>query len=150
MSALKEQLYQQCCDYVSKKEAAIKKLIAEAQESSANETKSSAGDKYETAREVLQQEIDLNLSRLNELHKLKTVLEHILPTQSGLTVLPGSVVYTSNGNFYISISAGMIKAAGTSFYAISAASPIALKMLGKKAGYVFDMNNKRVEIKAVN
>jgi transcription elongation GreA/GreB family factor len=149
MSALKEQLYRQCCDYISKKEAEIKKLIAEAQESSANETKSSAGDKYETTREVLQQEIDLNLSRLNELNKLKTELEYISPTQSGLTVSPGSVVYTSNGNFYISISAGKIEADGTSFYAISPASPIASKMLGQKAGYAFDMNGKRFEIKAV-
>jgi hypothetical protein len=149
MSALKEQLYQQCCDYLSKKEAEIKKLIAETRESSANETKSSAGDKYETTREVLQQEIDLNLSRLNELNKLKTVLGYILPTQTGSTISPGSVVYTNNGNFYISISAGKIKADGTSFYAISSASPIASKMLGQKAGYSFDINNKRFEVKAV-
>ncbi|WP_276133742.1 hypothetical protein [Polluticoccus soli] len=149
MSALKEQLYQQCCDYVSKKEADIKKLIADAQESSANETKSSAGDKYETTREVLQQEINLNLSRLNELNKLKTVLGHISPTQTSLAISPGSVVYTSNGNFYISISAGKIEAGGTSFYAVSSSSPIASKMLGQQAGYSFDMNGKRFEIKAV-
>lgn len=149
MSALKEQLYQQCCDYVSKKEAEINKLIADARESSANETKSSAGDKYETTREVLQQEIDLNLSRLNELKKLKTVLDHISPTQTSLTISPGAVVYTSNGNFYISISAGKIEADGTGFYAISSSSPIASKMLGQKAGYSFDMNGKRFVIKAV-
>lgn len=149
MSALKEQLHRQCCDYVSKKETEIKKLIAEALESSASETKSSAGDKYETTREVLQQEIDLNLSRLHELDKLKAVLEHILPTQSGVIISPGSVVYTSNGNFYISISAGKLKADGTSFYAISTDSPIASKMLGQKAGYSFDMNSRRFEIKAV-
>ncbi len=141
----------ECRDYLSKKEAEIKKLISEARESSANETKSSAGDKYETAREVLQQEIDLNLSRLNELNKLKTALEYILPTQTGLTISSGSVVYTSNGNFYISISAGKITAAdGTSFYAVSSDSPIASKMLGQKAGYSFEMNGKRFEIKAVS
>jgi len=146
MLALKKQLYKHCCDYISQGEAEIKKLIAETRQSSANETKSSAGDKYETTREVLQQEINLNLSRLNELNNLKTVLESISPTQTGFTISLGSVVYTSNGNFYIAISAGKINADGVSFYAISSVSPIASKMLGQKAGYSFDLNNKRFKI----
>jgi hypothetical protein len=80
MTAIKEQLYQLCGEYINNREAEIKKVIAEAQDAAANETKSSAGDKYETGREVMQQEIDLNLGRLNELKKLRTVMEQILHT----------------------------------------------------------------------
>lgn len=132
--------------FVSKREAEIKKLIDEAQDAANNETKSSAGDKYETGREVMQQEINLNLARLGEISNLKATLEHITITQTAATALPGSVVYTSNGNFYIAISAGKLTVAGTAFFAISAASPIGAKLLGKQAGYSFDLNGRKFVI----
>ncbi len=146
MAALKEQLYQLCNDYISKREAEIKKVIADAQEAAANETKSSAGDKYETGREMMQQEITQNQGRLNELNQLKATLKHITPTQKGAVALPGSIVYTNNGNFYVAISAGPLKAEGTSFYAISAASPIGSKLIGQTAGYSFDLNGKKFTV----
>jgi transcription elongation GreA/GreB family factor len=150
MPTLNEQLYILCRDYISNREAEIKKAIAEIREAAANETKSSAGDKYETAREVMQQEINLNKSRLNELNKLTATLDHITPAQTGPVALPGSVVYTSNGNFYISISAGQLKVGGTMFYAISAASPIGSKLSGQKAGDSFELNGKKFIIEKVN
>jgi transcription elongation GreA/GreB family factor len=149
MTAIKEQLYQLCGEYINNREAEIKKVIAEAQDAAANETKSSAGDKYETGREVMQQEIDLNLGRLNELKKLRTVMEQILHTQSGAAVVPGAVVYTSNGNFYIAVSAGQLRVAGIIYYAVSAASPIGQKMVGQKAGHTFELNGKSFTIKEV-
>jgi transcription elongation GreA/GreB family factor len=149
MALLKEELYRFCIDFVNNRESEIKRVIAEAQEAANNETKSSAGDKYETGREVIQQEINLNLARLNELGKLRATLEHITPTQTGSTALPGSVVYTNNGNFYIAIGAGKITIAGTSFFAISAASPIGSKLLGKEEGYSLDLNGKKFVIEKI-
>jgi len=146
---LKEELYQLCIDFVCNRETEIKKLIAEARDAANNETKSSAGDKYETAREVIQQEINLNLARLSELGKLRATLEHITPTQTGAVALPGSVVYTSNGNFYISIGAGKIAVNSTIFFSISAASPIGSKLLGKKVGYSFDLNGNKFVIEKI-
>ena len=81
MSRLKEQLYLLCTAYIKSKEAEIRKSIAEAQEAANDDTKSSAGDKFETGRELMQQEIDLNLSRLSELNNLKTILDRIIPAQ---------------------------------------------------------------------
>ncbi len=149
MATLKEALYQLCSTYISNREADIKKVIAEAQDAAAGETKSSAGDKYETGREVMQQEINLNLTRLSELHNIRATLDHISPTQQGAMAVPGSVVYTNNGNFYISISAGPLVAEGTNFYAVSAASPLGAKMIGKHTGYSFDMNGKKFQIQEV-
>jgi transcription elongation GreA/GreB family factor len=150
MATPNEQLYRLCGEYITHREAEIKKTIAEIQEATANETKSSAGDKYETAREVMQQEINLNKGRLAELNKLKATLEHIIPTQNGPIALPGSVVYTNNGNFYLSISAGQLKVGDTVFYAISIASPIGAKLVGQKAGHAFELNGKKFIIGKVN
>jgi len=149
MSKLKEQLYILCCDYLKNREAEIRKTIAEAQEAANDDTKSSAGDKFETGREIMQQEIDLNLVRLNELNKLKTALEHIIPAQKGAVAMPGSVVYTNNGNFYISVSAGQLKVDGTPYYAISAASPIGSQLAGQQAGHEFTLNGKKFVIERV-
>ena len=150
MSKLKEQLYLLCVEYLKNRETEILKAIADAQEAANNETKSSAGDKFETGREVMQQEIDLNLVRLNELNKLKAAIEHILPSQKGSVVVPGSVVYTNNGNYYIAIGAGQLKLDGTNYYAISIASPIGAKLAGQIAGYEFTWNGKKFVIEKVS
>lgn len=146
MTTLKEQLHQLCGAYISSREAEINKNIAELRDAAANDTKSSAGDKYETSREVIKQEIDLNLARLNEWNKSKDLLNRILPTQEGSVAMPGSVVYTDNGNFYLSISAGHLQVAGVGFYAISVASPIGKALIGKEARHSFVLNGKTYNI----
>jgi len=149
MSKLKEQLYLQCVEYLRTKEAEIKTAINEAQEAANSDTKSSAGDKFETGRESMQQEIDLNLTRMGELNKQKQALENIIPVQKGSIVMPGSVVHTNNGNYYIAISAKQLKADGATYFAISISSPIGEKMAGKTAGESFEMNGKNYMIESV-
>jgi transcription elongation GreA/GreB family factor len=148
MADLKQQLYNLCGEYITDREAEIKKIIAEAREAANNETKSSAGDKYETGREVMQQDIDLNMTRLNELNKLKQTLDRI-PMQSNTTAQPGAVVCTSLINYYIAISAGQLKVDGVVYFAISAASPIGMKLAGLGAGDTCMLNDKKIKIKSV-
>ena len=150
MSKIKEQLYILCGEYIMNREGEIKQAIAEAREAANNETKSSAGDKYETGRETMQQEIDLNITRLNELNKLKQTLERIIPGQKSDVAVPGSVVRTNNGNYYIAIGAGKLKRDGVTYYAISAESPIGEKLHGQKAGYTFEFNGKKFVIEGVS
>lgn len=149
MPNVKEQLYILCSDYLKKQESDIRKVIAEAQEAANDETKSSAGDKYETGREVMQQEIDLNLARLNELNKMKQTFERIIPGQKNTSVQPGAVVRTNNGNYFISISAGLLKVDSINYYAISAASPIGTKLAGLSIGDNFQFNGKHFVIEGV-
>jgi len=149
VSKLKQQLYLLCGEYIANREREIKAAIAEAREAVANETKSSAGDKYETGVETIQQDIDLNITRLNELGKLKQVLERIIPEQTSGVVVPGSVVRTNNGSYYIAIGAGKIKADDAMYYAISPESPIGEKLAGHEAGHKFDFNGKKYMIESV-
>ena len=149
MPDIKQQLYTLCTEYIAAKETDIRRTIDEAREAANNETKSSAGDKYETGRETMQQEIDLNLTRLNELNRLKQTLERIIPTQKSDIAVPGSAVLTNNGNYYIAIGAGILKADGKAYYAISAASPIGELLAGKRKGDMFSFNGKSYVVEDV-
>jgi transcription elongation GreA/GreB family factor len=146
MSNLREELYKQCLDYVQKRMDAAEQGIKEAQQASKDDTKSSAGDKYETGRAMMQQETDRNMAQLNEANKLKVALNTISTSSSADSVEPGSVVITNNGSFYIAISAGTLSVKGETYFAISPASPIGMKMKGKKAGDEFSLNGKNYEI----
>ncbi len=140
--SLKEELYKQCLEYVQSRMDAAQQGIDEAQQASKDDTKSSAGDKYETGRAMMQQETDRNMAQLNEANKLKVALNAINPTTIHTVTDTGSVVITNNGNFYMAISAGTLTVDGKAYFAISPASPIGLKLKGLKAGDKFELNGK--------
>jgi transcription elongation GreA/GreB family factor len=149
VNKLKQDLYQQCLTYVQNRMDAAQQAIDEAQQAQKDDTKSSAGDKYETGREMAQQETDRNMAQLTEANKLKIILNTINPSVASTQVENGSVVITNNGNFYIAISAGSLAADGLTYFAISLAAPIGVKMRGLKPGDVFNLNGKDYTINSV-
>ena len=149
MISIKEELYKQCLQYVEDCISTAQQAMNAARESANDDTKSSAGDKYETGREMMQQEIDRNRKQLEEANRLKLVLEQIDPLIMTDTVQNGSLVITNFGKFYISISRGQILADGLNYFAISAVSPIGLKLMKQKAGSEFDFNGKIFKIEDI-
>lgn len=148
---IKRQLYEICVNNINQRIAASKQSIAEAQQASANETKSSAGDKYETGRAMMQQEIDRNNVQLNEALKLKLAMDKVKPDAAPLsTINAGSLVITSNGNFYLTVSAGSVTLQGVIYHLISPASPIGLKLKGMQKNDCFLLNNKEYCITAIH
>jgi hypothetical protein len=142
MINLKKELYNQCLNYVEKRMEAAQLAITEAQKASNDDTKSSAGDKYETGREMMQQETNRNLTQLNEANKLRVALNKVNTTAISETVDTGSLVITNHGNFYIAISAGTLSVNNEIWFAVSPASPIGSVLKGLKAGNEFNLNNK--------
>ena len=149
MDNIKKSLHQLCIQYVQGRMLAAEQAIAEAQQSANNDTKSSAGDKYETGREMAQQETNRNLSQLNEANKLMVALNQIGFNGISATAETGSVVSTDNGDFYMAISAGTHLLHGKKYFAVSPGSPIGLKLKGKTAGEEFNLNGKTYRIKAI-
>lgn len=149
MSKLKTQLYSLCLHYVEQRIETAQKAITEAQDAANDETKSSAGDKYETGRAMAQLEIEKNASQLAEAGKLKNTLALINPAIRTDFVQIGSLVLTNQGNFYLSISAGQFKIEDQVYFAISAASPIGLKLIGLKSKDQFSFNNKTYQIQEI-
>lgn len=132
---------------ISEKIQKLEQLIAETRASN-NDTKSSMGDKYETSREMLQQEINNLQLQLNEQLKSQQILKNI-NLISHKTVGLGSGVETDKGKFFIAISLGEIFFNQEKIFIISAESPLAKAMYGKKEGDFFSLNNLTQTIKNI-
>lgn len=146
---IKQQLHHLCRAYLDNNMQNAEAVIADAREAARNETKSSAGDKYETAREMMQQDIDLNNARLQQLRRQLEVLDRIAIDTDSAIIIPGSLVHTTQGIYYISISAGKLAVDGKTYYAISIDSPLGAQLKGKKAGEEFIINGKKGTISDV-
>lgn len=127
----------------------FEKLIAETRASN-NDTKSSMGDKYETGREMLQQEINNLQVQLNEVLKqqdfLKTSFDKLRMTKKFDKAEKGAIVKTEKGLFFISVSLGEINFDNQKIICISPESPLAKAMNGKQKGEVFSLNNMSQKI----
>lgn len=130
----KQDLYNQCLSFVDNRLQTIQNTISEIQESLTSETKSSAGDKHETGRAMLHIEREKAGQQLAEVQKINQILSKIDVSETSETVVLGSVVFTTQANYFVAVSAGEITSTSDKFYAISAITPIAQLLLGKKSG----------------
>ena len=144
---MKSELLEIIQQKVSEKILKLEQLIAETRASN-NDTKSSMGDKYETSREMLQQEINNLQIQLNEHLKSQKILKNINPNPHKIVTL-GSLVETEKGKFFIAVSLGEITFSQEKIFVISAESPLAKAMNGKKTGESFVVNNLQQTIKNI-
>ena len=137
---------------LSEKIQTFEKLIAETRASN-NDTKSSMGDKYETGREMLQQEINNLQVQLNEVLKqqdfLKTSFDKLRMTKKFDKAEKGAIVKTEKGLFFISVSLGEITFENQKIICISPESPLAKAMNGKQKNQVFSINNINQKIENI-
>jgi len=131
---IKEQLYVKCTEALQLRLSVITKTIDDLENALQSETKSSAGDKHETGRAMVQLEREKAGQQLAEIQKGKALLQRIDYSSKHHNVALGSIVFTSQHNYFISVSEGEIDVDNTTFYAISPQSPIAKLLLGKTEG----------------
>jgi len=128
----------------------LKTEIKKTQASANEETKSSAGDKYETGRAMAQLEIEKNTTQLREAERLQCMLQAIHLDLVSEIIIPGSLVVTSKGVFYISISIGLTEIDKKQYFIIAPDSPIGKLFMGKKEGDVVSWNNNKYEIQTID
>jgi len=148
-TAIKPALHAACLAYLQQRIDAAQSAMLAAQESANSETKSSAGDKYETGRAMAHEERNRNAVQLREALNLKTELERINPETAYDTVRPGALVATSMGRFYLSISAGKLTVDGQEYFAVSPAAPVAAALSGKRVGEEAVFNGKKIRVEEI-
>lgn len=79
---LKEELYQLCVNHVNERLQTIERIIESNQKALTSETKSSAGDKHETGRAMLQLEMEKAGQQLHSIRQMKETLSRIDPSKT--------------------------------------------------------------------
>ncbi len=143
---LKEKLYEFCQNYVEDRIERIQRNIQNLQESLTSETKSSAGDKHETGRAMLQLEREKLGQQLSEAEKMAIILSRISIKYKSKTVVLGSCVKTSKAHYFLGVSAGEFKTETECIFCISGGTPIGQLLLGKSIGDVVSFNDQKIRI----
>jgi transcription elongation GreA/GreB family factor len=149
MSSLKVQLHQLCLDKLNQSIESLSLAREQARAAQQEETKSSAGDKFETTREMMTQEIEKNSAQIAEHVADRNRLMAIGCGETKGAVQQGSLVNTNRGNFYLAVSLGVIECDGIKYQTISSSSPIGRQMLNKKKGERFLFRDKEYLIEDV-
>jgi hypothetical protein len=129
---IKEALFEQCEVFVNKRLYNIENVISSNQKALQSETKSSAGDKHETGRAMLQLEIEKAGQQLAGITQMKAVLSKIDISKTSKNACLGSLIVTDKARYFLSLSAGQLVVVDKSYFAISVASPIGKLLLGKQ------------------
>lgn len=143
---LKESLYQFCLGFVQERNARIKSQMNGIQEALGSETKSSAGDKHETGRAMLQLEREKLGQQLSEAEQMGRILDKVDISSKKTTAALGSLVKTTMANYFLAISAGEYKSGDDKNYCISLNTPIGIMLLGKTVGETIRYNGNEIEI----
>ena len=146
---LKQQLLDACKAQLSTKIAALENALATIQESKNNETKSSAGDKYETGRAMMQMEADKIDAQLDLAKNMLHQVRQIKPSMGADIAGVGSLVRTDQRTYLIAVSLGKLGIEGESYYCISPQAPLAKLMMGKRAGDLIELNGRPERIVGV-
>lgn len=111
-----------------------------------NDTKSSAGDKYETGREMMQIEIDKYEQQLGKIRQQQHELERLNMHAPCHKVEFGALVTTQQETYFISIGLGKLMIDGAAVFAISLASPIGMALKDKRVGDKVQFQAREIEI----
>jgi len=141
-AALKQKLLALCIDIVDYRINSATAAMQIAQDAANQETKSSAGDKYETGRAMMQMERDQAAMQLDDALKLKRTLKQINANEHHTIVSLGSIVITKSFNAFVAVGPGKLDVDGKVYFIVTPMSPLGKTLAGLEAGAEFTFNNK--------
>lgn len=124
----------QCGRFLEARKSEYLRELRNVDEAAAGETKSSAGDKYETAREMMAQARNLLGRNLAETEAGLDTLARMAAAPLRPVIGFGSLVETDQGWHLLGASLGEREIGGIPVRLISLASPLGTALKGKKAG----------------
>jgi hypothetical protein len=144
--AFKQQLKQFARAIIEERMAASEKAMGNAQEAANNEEKSSAGDKYETARAMGHLEKDMHARQLAEHMKDLNKLIGIDVNTLSTSAVAGALIQCDTIYFFIAAGLGKQDVAGKQVIFLSPQAPLVRSLQGKKVGDQFLFNGQQITI----
>ncbi len=140
MKSIKQKLIITCQLHYNEKINSLRLMLHDVTEAGNNETKSTAGDKHETGRAMMQLEQEKLGKQLYELEQQFQEFDKIDFSFTSTTISLGSLVETTKGLFLIATSIGKIELSGKTVFVISNKSPLASALIGKSKNDVIHFN----------
>jgi len=135
MSDIKKSLLDYVQNYADSKVTGLMQQIRELQKDLTSEAKSTAGDKHETGRAMMQLELETLGLALKEAEFLQNLARRIqIADHSNSVILSGSLVECQGHWYFLSVSAGCFNQNDLDYYCVSIQSPIGKQLLGKAVG----------------
>jgi len=150
MQPFKQHIIIACKSYLDEKIQSLNTIIKEVSESSNSESKSSAGDKHETSKAMMQLEIEKLGTQLKEAEGQLAEFEKINFNKNFQNIDQGCLVETNKGYFLIASSIGKITVDDKIVFVISSKSPLALKLIGSKQRDTVIFNDVSYSIITIN
>jgi len=143
MNPFKSAVYQTAISQLKQKEALLAEERKNIIESILEEEKNSAGDKYETSRENMTQDLNslekqIKQSKLDldELYRLQSIKD------TPPTVQEGALVQLGSDWFLLAVSVGQVKVDDKQVFLLSKNSPLGELLLGKKKNEAIQFRGK--------
>ncbi len=149
MMTFKEKVHTHFMQVINKKIEHLQQILTDLKESGSNETKSTAGDKHETALAMLQIEQANTRAQLKEIQEQKAVLEKINPLLTPAAVVNGSLIKTNKGYLFLSVALGKALVDGIKVTALSAHSPLGMQLLHKQTTQAVTVNGNQYIVEAL-
>jgi len=146
MKSTKSEIHLKLRSQLEKSVEEARKEYALAKESRDSDTKSSAGDKFETGREMMQREMDKLSAQVDNTLNSIAKLDRIADLPASSIISEGSLVETDQETYYVSIGYGKLD----TVFAISIESPLGLELKGKRVGDRIEMRGRNITIKHIN
>ncbi|MEO8068427.1 MAG: hypothetical protein ABI599_12095 [Flavobacteriales bacterium] len=134
---------------LAEKVSAIQAEIASTLNARNSDTKSSAGDKHEVGRAMIQQELDHQEAQLAKLHALRQELARVPLDRVYDHVAFGGLVTTDQGSYFVAIGLGQVEVNGEHCFAVSLASPIGQALKDMQVGNVVSFNGRSLLLKSI-
>ncbi len=145
----KQKVYNYYLQLITDKVQQLQQILTDLKESGTNETKSTAGDKHETALAMLQIEQANVRQQYKDAQTQKALLYKINPLILADIVVNGSLVQTSKGYFFVSIALGKAMIDGNKVIALSQQSPLGMQLMGLRVGDTTMVNSVQYGIESI-
>ncbi|WP_339874585.1 hypothetical protein [uncultured Algoriphagus sp.] len=147
MNTFKEKIYQTAIAQVKEKINLLKTERKAINDGILEDTKSSAGDKFETGRETMSRDL---MTVENQLKQANYEFDELCRFQAikeaSATVQEGSLVQVGTDTYLISVSLGQLVVDGKKLFLLSKNSPLGEILIGKKKNDQVEFRGKSILI----
>jgi len=145
----KRKLYEACMTYAEQRVQNAEKALADTQDASNQETRSTAGDKHDTARAMMHIESERLGKQLGDAQQTLRNIKSVDSSSMHSSIKSGTLVHTDIGYFFLAISIGKLEFDDQSYFVVSPGSPMGQALMGHKADDTVQFNKRSIHIKAI-